>query len=265
MAMSLCDDTLKCNFPKCRVNLYGFAWVTACSHAFCDRHGSGEFSRSPAACPACSSPLPGKLDIVRTELAPSEEYRAMVLSGLRPEVILDISTRALTFWSYQIHQEQMYQEYSLSRADAQVKQMEKILKQQKQNMELELTAMRGEISSMKKVMEEYRRQYSEVSERLMERNRQYQKLQGLYDSLRLRHMVVDVGERDAPLQQAHHHREYNRVVRPATPERSPAFLPVVPEADGCFFSCLEPDTAKTFFQLRSPIISHRERPYLKKH
>ena len=48
-----------------------------------------------------------------------------------------------------------------------------------------------------KMMEEYKRKYSEVSERLMERNRQYQKLQGLYDSLRLRSMV-GVGERDPP-------------------------------------------------------------------
>lgn len=53
-------------------------------------------------------------------------------------------------------------------------------------------------------MEEYKRKYSEVSERLMERNRQYQKLQGLYDSLRLRNMVVGVDERDAPSQPRYH-------------------------------------------------------------
>lgn len=50
-------------------------------------------------------------------------------------------------------------------------------------------------------MEEYKRKYSEVSERLMERNRQYQKLQGLYDSLRLRNMVVGAGDREMP---SHH-------------------------------------------------------------
>lgn len=49
-------------------------------------------------------------------------------------------------------------------------------------------------------MEDYKRKYSEISERLMERNRQYQKLQGLYDSLRLRNAVVGAGERDALLQ-----------------------------------------------------------------
>lgn len=53
-------------------------------------------------------------------------------------------------------------------------------------------------------MEDYKRKYSEMSERLMERNRQYQKLQGLYDSLRLRNMVVGVGERDTLPQAGHH-------------------------------------------------------------
>lgn len=52
-------------------------------------------------------------------------------------------------------------------------------------------------------MEDYKRKYSEVSERLMEKNRQYQKLQGLYDSLRLRNMVVGAEERDILLQPGH--------------------------------------------------------------
>lgn len=53
------------------------------------------------------------------------------------------------------------------------------------------------------MMEDYKRKYSEVSERLMERNRQYQKLQGLYDSLRLRSMLVSAGERDKMLHSGH--------------------------------------------------------------
>ncbi|XP_019951074.1 E3 ubiquitin-protein ligase CCNB1IP1 [Paralichthys olivaceus] len=261
--MSLCDDTLLCNFPKCRTKLSGFAWVTACSHVFCEQHGSGEFSRSPVSCPACSSALSGKLDIVRTELSPSEEYKAMVLAGLRPDIVLDISSRALAFWSYQVHQERMYQEYSLSRAESQLKQMEKVLNQQNQSRELELTAMRGEISSLKKVMEEYKRKYSEVSERLMERNRQYQKLQGLYDSLRLRNMVVGVGERDAQPQPGHHDF-ITGTARPATPQRSPEFHFMGSDVDSRFFSCLEADGAKTFFQFSSPT-RERGRPFVKKH
>ncbi|KAG7496164.1 hypothetical protein JOB18_013420 [Solea senegalensis] len=261
--MSLCDDTLLCNFPKCRTKLSGFAWVTACSHVFCDQHGSGEFSRSPVTCPACSSALSGKLDIVRTELSPCEEFKAMVLAGLRPDIILDISARALAFWSYQVNQERMYQEYSLSRAEAQLKQMEKVLNQQNQSRELELTAMRGEMTSLKKVMEEYKRKYSEVSEKLMERNRQYQKLQGLYDSLRLRNMVVGVEERDAMPQPAH--TDFNAgMARQVTPQRSPQFLFPGPDVDSRFFSCLESDGAKAFFHFSSPT-REKVRPFMKKH
>ncbi|XP_016850883.1 E3 ubiquitin-protein ligase CCNB1IP1 [Anolis carolinensis] len=188
--MSVCEDMLLCNYRKCRVKLSGYAWVTACSHIFCDQHGSGEFSRSPAVCPACSSALSGKLDIVRTELSPSEEYKAMVLAGLRPEIILDISSRALAFWTYQVHQERLYQEYTYSKAQGHLKQMEKVYTQQLQSKDIELSSMKSEVSSLKKVLEEYKKKFTELSEKLMERNRQYQKLQGLYDSLRLRNIAV---------------------------------------------------------------------------
>ncbi|XP_075884462.1 E3 ubiquitin-protein ligase CCNB1IP1 isoform X1 [Nelusetta ayraudi] len=262
--MSVCGDTLLCNFPKCRIKLSGFAWVTACSHVFCDQHGSGEFSRSPAICPACSSTLSGKLDIIRTELSPSEDYKAMVLAGLRPDIVLDISARALAFWTYQTHQERMYQEYSLSRAEAQLKQMEKMLTQQNQCRELELTAMRGEITSLKKMMEDYKRKYSEVSERLMERNRQYQKLQGLYDSLRLRNMVVSAGERDTLLQPGQLNFRGGGA-QPSSPLRSPQFFSMGHDGDSStFFSSLEADTAKNFFQFSSPA-RERGRPFTKRH
>ncbi|KPP61264.1 hypothetical protein Z043_120660 [Scleropages formosus] len=256
--MSLYEDFLLCNFPKCRTKLSGFAWVTACSHAFCDQHGSAEFSRSPAICPACSSALSGKLDIVRTELSPSEEYKAMVLAGLRPETVLDISARALAFWTYQVHQERLFQEYSLSRAEGQLKQAEKLLTQQNQSRELELSAMREEISSLKKVMEEYKRKYSEVSERLMERNRQYQKLQGLYDSLRLRNMLGErEGSRQGPLEFG------TGLGAQHSPWNSPQFLGVGTEGER-IFSALDPDLSKNFFQFGSPC-RDRSRTFVRKH
>lgn len=54
-------------------------------------------------------------------------------------------------WCVQVHQERIYQEYSLSRAESQLKQMEKVLTQQNQSRELELTSLKGEIASLKKV------------------------------------------------------------------------------------------------------------------
>ncbi|XP_070582464.1 E3 ubiquitin-protein ligase CCNB1IP1 [Erythrolamprus reginae] len=188
--MSICEDMLRCNYHKCRVKLSGYAWVTACSHIFCDQHGSGEFSQSPVVCPACTNALSGKLDIVRTELNPSEEYKAMALAGLRPEIILDISSRALAFWTYQVHQERLYQEYTYSKAEGHLKQMEKVYNQQLQSKDMKLTSMKSEVSSLKKMLEDYKKKFTELSEKLMERNRQYQKLQGLYDNLRLRNIAL---------------------------------------------------------------------------
>lgn len=188
--MSMCDDRLLCNFPKCRAKLNGRAWVTACSHIFCDQHGSGELSRSPTVCPACNSTLTSKLDIVRTELSPSEEHRAMMLAGLHPEIVLDVCSRALVFWTYQVYQERLYQEYIYSQAEGHLKQVENLYAHQIQSKDSELLAMKGEVNSLKKVLDEYKRKYTELSEKLMERNRQYNKLQGMYDGLRLRNIAA---------------------------------------------------------------------------
>lgn len=54
------------------------------------------------------------------------------------------------------------------------------------------------------------------------------------------------------------------VARPATPQRSPQFLPVGHDGDNRFFSCLEADTSKTFFQFHSPA-REKGRPFIKKH
>ncbi|CAI9565522.1 unnamed protein product [Staurois parvus] len=114
----------------------------------------------------------------------------MMLAGLRPEIVLDICSRALAFWTYQVYQERLYQEYSYSKAEGHLKQVEKLYTHQIQSKDAEMVAMKGEVNSLKKILEEYKRKYSELSEKLMERNRQYNKLQGMYDGLRLRNMTV---------------------------------------------------------------------------
>ncbi|XP_057182920.1 E3 ubiquitin-protein ligase CCNB1IP1 [Triplophysa rosa] len=250
--MSASEYTLLCNFHKCRVKLSGFAWVTACSHVFCDQHGSDEFSRTPAICPACSSVLSGKLDVLRTELVPSEQYKSMVLVGLPPETILDISHKALTFWTYQVNQERLLMEFNLSRAGGQVVQMEKFLTQQNQSRELELNALKGEIASLKKMLEEYKQKYREVLDRLNERNRQYQKLQGLFESMQMH--TLGTGEKDTMS-----HPFTTGLVKQCSLHNSPSFL----GQEGNRFFSLGPENAKTFFQFNSPAWD-RTHPFIKK-
>jgi E3 ubiquitin-protein ligase CCNP1IP1 len=94
--MAVADDSLVCNFKKCRKRLNTFAWATSCSRngqsqstamcdhtcifiiidVFCDEDGTREFNKT-CKCPACDTELPGKYDIVRVDLQPSEDYKSV--------------------------------------------------------------------------------------------------------------------------------------------------------------------------------------------
>jgi E3 ubiquitin-protein ligase CCNP1IP1 len=93
---------------ECRKPIREKAFVTTCSHLFCVECGSLHFD-TQLACPACNTPLTLRDDIVINDLNPSEDYKASVLSGLCPDVICDILSRALSFWVYQTTQENKYQ------------------------------------------------------------------------------------------------------------------------------------------------------------
>jgi len=58
-------------------------------------------------CPICDHLLESKLDIVRVDLNPSEAYKSMVLCGLHPDIIMDICSRSINFWLFQIRQDYM--------------------------------------------------------------------------------------------------------------------------------------------------------------
>ncbi|KAG0413059.1 hypothetical protein HPB47_009824 [Ixodes persulcatus] len=76
------------------------------------------------------TPLPGKFDLVRVDLEPTEQYRSMVLAGQRPETIVDVCSRALGFWSYQVAQQLGQQEASLERSRRKIAQLEAALTRQ---------------------------------------------------------------------------------------------------------------------------------------
>ena len=42
---------------------------------FCEEHGSKELNK--CICPACDTQLPGKYDVLRVDLQPSEEYKSV--------------------------------------------------------------------------------------------------------------------------------------------------------------------------------------------
>ncbi|OAQ31288.1 hypothetical protein K457DRAFT_43999, partial [Linnemannia elongata AG-77] len=78
-------------------------------------------------CPACETSLTQQDDVVFVDFNPSQEYRSSILSGLRPEVIMEICTRAISFWTYQTSQEAKYQEMSQKTLEDKLGQLERQL------------------------------------------------------------------------------------------------------------------------------------------
>lgn len=176
-------EDIVCNFAKCRKPLTDFAYVTACSHIFCDEDGTRSFNKSTI-CPACQTNLSNKFEIVRNNLQPSEQYKSMILAGLKPDVICEITNRALAFWVYQSHQEKTYQEYVATRAKERSAQQEKYYEEMVSRITTELNLVKSQLSSAKNEVEETKKKYNDLSDKLMEKSRQHQKLQSMYDSLR---------------------------------------------------------------------------------
>lgn len=104
------DQMLRCNALKCRKELRDRALVTTCSHIFCTdcaaRLGlTAQRHEHRNSCPACGCQLTNPDDAVISNLNPSEDYKTSVLSGLSPNIIIECTSRALSFWAYQATQE----------------------------------------------------------------------------------------------------------------------------------------------------------------
>ncbi|KAI1252821.1 hypothetical protein MGN70_005027 [Eutypa lata] len=108
------EHVLRCNSLRCRRELSDRALVTTCSHIFCTDCATGfgliGQKHQHRACPACGTHLTNPDDAVITNLNPSEDYKTSVLSGLSPNAITECTSRALSFWAYQVTQEIAYQQ-----------------------------------------------------------------------------------------------------------------------------------------------------------
>nr|CAD7433668.1 unnamed protein product [Timema monikensis] len=191
------DMTIICNYQKCRKRLTSSAWVTKCSHAFCEEDGHREFNNSneEKKCPACSSILnPQNYEIVKVDLNPSEQFKSMVLSGMNPEIILDVCSRAITFWNYQMYQESLYQSACVKRTRETVQELETFYENQVTTLKTELG--RG-IKKLRDSKDEEKRlslRLAEMNERFLEQNRQMKKLQDEINSLQRRSLSSSVSD-----------------------------------------------------------------------
>lgn len=104
---------LHCNISECRALLQHQAVVTKCTHIFCVScaaavnltAGRRTDTFNHPACPACEATLSGPDDAVMTVLNPTDAYKDSVLSGLSPDLIMEIAQKGLKFWAYQASME----------------------------------------------------------------------------------------------------------------------------------------------------------------
>ncbi|PWA00189.1 hypothetical protein BB558_003784 [Smittium angustum] len=101
---------LRCNNVRCRVPLTpDVSQAVVTSYIFCKQCASTAF-KVALVCPACYSSLHENENIMVVSLNQTEAYKSMVLAGQGPEVIIEIASRSLAFWVYQVSQELTFQD-----------------------------------------------------------------------------------------------------------------------------------------------------------
>ncbi|XP_042219538.1 E3 ubiquitin-protein ligase CCNB1IP1-like [Homarus americanus] len=179
------DNQLLCNFRSCRRPLDDFAWVTFCSHIFCDNHGK-PLTQTPCECSACGARLVDKTDIHRVDLEPSEQFKSMVLAGLRPSTVMEVCHRALAFWSHQMDQELNHQRHLNQKLRERAHHVHTYYEQEMRARDEHLNLLTGQLGALQRDHDKCNKQKQSLNERLSEKTRQYHKLQDLYDCLRKR-------------------------------------------------------------------------------
>ncbi|KAK6544717.1 hypothetical protein TWF694_001403 [Orbilia ellipsospora] len=196
------DFSLRCNFLECRIALEQTAVVTTCSHIFCSTCADNLLSKQATAshhlgavtptCPACRTELKNPDDIVKTNLNPTDDYKTSVLSGLSPELILEIASRGISFWVYQTTQEIVYQEY-LSKT---IKEKYNGLSTQHNNFiheaNSQFDSLTQKIQELTIQNETNVRKNHELGATLREKSRKLTQIQDKYDQMRRKSLVSSV-------------------------------------------------------------------------
>ncbi|KZT74549.1 hypothetical protein DAEQUDRAFT_197953 [Daedalea quercina L-15889] len=171
-------DNLKCNRLTCRKALTEKAVVTTCSHIFCVDCANELFNASRL-CPACETSLTEPDDVVVCSLHPSNDYKTSVLSGLNPTIILEICSRAMSFWQYQVHQEASFQHAVYRNVNEKNAQLQKQLDNVIREANGEISLLNNKIAELERDLELERRKAAGLQDSLKDRDKEYQKLKVL--------------------------------------------------------------------------------------
>ncbi|KAF8309221.1 hypothetical protein DL93DRAFT_2063177 [Clavulina sp. PMI_390] len=181
-------DDLHCNRLTCRRVLSDKAVVTTCSHIFCVDCANEVFSGNALVCAACETTLDQPDDVVVLlhpsshharsicSLHPTNDYKTSILSGLSPQTIIEICSRAISFWQYQIHQETSFQHAVLRNVNERNAQMQQQLENVVREANSELGLLTNKMTALERDLELERRKNRDLVESAKEKDAEYHKL-----------------------------------------------------------------------------------------
>ncbi|ORY73436.1 hypothetical protein BCR35DRAFT_333699 [Leucosporidium creatinivorum] len=141
-------------------------------------------------CPACETTLPDPDDIVQTFLNPGDAYKTSVLSGLTPSLILDIASRAMNFWSYQVQQESAFQALMTKDRQERVAVLEAQCSTIRREATSEITLLKERLANAERDLALERRKVRDLQETHKANAKAYNKLKSQYDKAKQRALLV---------------------------------------------------------------------------
>ncbi|XP_022205717.2 E3 ubiquitin-protein ligase CCNB1IP1 isoform X2 [Nilaparvata lugens] len=118
----------------------------------------------------------------------------MILAGLRPEIVLDIATRAISFWSHQMYKEKLIHYTRANNVEAQLNHVES-------SYETLIVKMKNDMEAKNKNFETLKVQFADQTKRIQElenylnnKDRQLQSMQVKYESARRETLTATIAQ-----------------------------------------------------------------------
>ncbi|XP_044731089.1 E3 ubiquitin-protein ligase CCNB1IP1-like [Chrysoperla carnea] len=143
--------------------------MTSCSHLFCNEHVLNITTKQELKCPVCNNMFEPNRDIIRVNLNPDEATKSVMMAGLVPEVIMDVVTRALAFWIYQVNLESLYLGADLKTANEKMVVLEKYCEDNYAKHQSEINTLKRKIDSLNEELEMNKRHCQVLIQELQEK------------------------------------------------------------------------------------------------
>ncbi|ROW09558.1 hypothetical protein VMCG_02306 [Cytospora schulzeri] len=127
-----------------------------------------------------------------TNLNPSEDYKTSVLSGLSPEAIMECAGRALSFWSYQMTQDLIWESHRCKVLTNRYTDLNSSLDNIINDANSQLTSLQSKVTSMALDQDDLRRKNDELTQAYKDKSRKLLQTQELYDKLKRKAMLGQI-------------------------------------------------------------------------